>query len=218
MSILSLPPLEAFAISKPPRVIAWMALTPSDAARAALEFPPPDSSDWHTFRNGPLEDGKQEGSAAIAGPVVAEILEEFDSRLTPYLSEIFELPLQPDPHRTGAGLHQSGPGARLGMHIDFNVHPQDPELIRAVNAILFLTDTLGAGALLLDGVQPQTTRFRPTPGMLVAFACSDEIWHGHPEPMREGSPLRKTIPGYWFRPRREGEQIAAHSTIFRDAR
>lgn len=208
-------PLRSGAI---PRVAAWIALSPADAETAAAEFPPPESYNWHTFRNGPLEDGKQEGSAAIAGSAVAEILEDFDEILTPFLADLFEIPdLQPDPHRTGAGIHQSGPAARLGMHVDFNVHPQDPGLIRAVNAILFLTETHGAGRLRIADNEGELVSFAPQPGLLVAFRCADDLWHGHPEPMPEGAPLRKTIPGYWFRPRREGEEIEAHSTRFREA-
>lgn len=46
-------------------------------------------------------------------------------------------PLLPDPGYLGGGVHSSGPGGRLGVHADFNIHP-DLGIHRRLNALLFL--------------------------------------------------------------------------------
>lgn len=214
--LLNLPdPRHVWVRTVPFRHIALLVMPDWTASTIAAEFPAPDAPGWHTF-GGPLEYGKQEGTADIAGPYVAKIHAEYETRMTYWLRHVFEIPdLTADPFRVGSGIHQTGPGGRLALHTDFNVHPDNPTMIRAVNAILFLTDTHGEGKFMLRNPRTGTdAEINPTPGCLVAFECSDEGFHGHPVPMAEGAPLRRTIPGYWYRPPREGEEIEAHSTRF----
>lgn len=219
MTLLSLPdPRHAWLRTFPFRHLRVPVMDRKVAAAIADEFPPPSSSDWYTFHNGPHEDGKQEGQAFIAGPLVAEVHREYERLVTPWLATVFGFPdLLPDPEQTGGGIHQSGPGARLGLHTDFNVHPS-AFVLRAVNVILFLTDTYGQGQLVLRNADTDDeTYVNPTPGELVAFECVSYGYHGHPIPMGADAPLRKTIPGYWYRPPREGETIMPRSTEFLDA-
>lgn len=214
--LLSLPdPRHAWVRTVPFRHVILLAMPDSSAAAIAAEFPAPDDGRWHTFA-GEMEEGKQEGSADIAGPYVAAIHDEYAVRLTAWLRIAFQIPdLIPDPFRVGSGIHQTGPGGRLALHTDFNVHPDNPNMIRAVNVILFLTDTKGHGQFVLrNGRTGTAAAVNPAPGLLVAFECSDDGYHGHPVPMGDDAPLRRSIPGYWYRPPRPGEEIEPHSTRF----
>lgn len=223
-----------------PHTILDNVITPEHAAALASEFPPPDAGPgvWHTFDQ-PLELGKQEASAACAGPGVAAVHEFFASaEFIDWLRTITGVPdLVADPDRVGGGIHQSGPGARLGLHVDFNVHPRDPGLVRAVNVILFLTELgpygdadatwnraltalrvgVPGGWLMLGHPKDRDCVFvEPKPGRLIVFEASDESWHGHPQPMPDAAPLRKSIPTYFYRPIREDEHIEPRSTRFLD--
>lgn len=206
-----------------------------EAAAICAEFPPPDNPGWHTF-TGPLEHGKQEGSADIAGPRTAELHQALAANeFVDWLRVVSGVPdLVADPTRHGGGIHQSGPGARLGMHVDFNVHPQRPDLIRAVNLILFVgvrgdlfryevdgNDVRNVcrwrrewGGILHLGAGRPYVEIDPLPGLLVVFEASDLSYHGHPMPMTADAPLRRSVPAYFYRPIRPDETVEAHSTRF----
>lgn len=198
-----------------PHVVIDGVIDREHAAAIADEFPPPDSTAWHTF-GGPLEHGKQEGAAGICGPFVADVHTQIASAwFVLWLRELTGIAdLRADPHRTGGGVHQSGPTARLGVHVDFNLHPHDPTLVRAVNVILFVTDARGAIELWGDTPPRCLRAYEPRAGRLIVFEASDRSWHGHPVPLGPYAPLRKSIPAYYFRPVRDGEQIEARSTRF----
>lgn len=195
---------------------------PDEAAVAAREFPPPSDSRWKTY-TGPLEAGKQEAPAEIAGTAVAAIHDRLASdEFVGWLRTVSGIPnLIADPTRLGGGIHQAAVGGRLARHVDFNVHPAivDPFLLRAVNVILFVGDTVwppGVGGTLWLGELSRATEVYPQPGLLVAFEASDDSWHGHPDPILDGAPLRRSIPAYYYRPIRDGETVEAHSTRFLD--
>lgn len=204
-------------------IVTTLLIPPDSAAIVAAEFPPPDDPGWHTF-HGPLEEGKQEGRAEIAGPNVVALHEllagdEFVTWLR-LLTE--EWSLRADPERTGGGIHQSGPGSRLGLHVDFTGMNGREDLVRAVNVILFLDDAPleyhkggwfeTARADVTEGASG--LRIRPKPGLLVVFASDDRLYHGHPVPIAEGEGLRRSIPSYYFRRLRPGETVEHHSTRF----
>jgi hypothetical protein len=212
---------EAWADASPfPHFVFPDALDRRTAAACGREFPTPDGP-WHTF-TGELEAGKQEGAASIAGPCVAALHEELASdAFVAWLRTVSGVEdLVADPDRHGGGIHQSGPGARLGTHVDFNVRG---DLVRAVNVIVFVGDQnewrdgdgwrIDTGGLLELGADSDV-KVVPRPGVLVVFEASNTSWHGHPVPMVEGSPLRKSVPAYFYRPLADGEQIEQHSTRF----
>lgn len=192
------------------------AVDESAARIAALGFPPPDDPRWHTF-DGELEHGKQEGRAEIAGEPVEFVHAQLASGwFVAWLRELTRIEdLVADPHRIGGGIHQSGPEARLAMHVDFNVHPLDPGLLRAVNVILFVSATVRPyGDLQLSLGSGPAEHIEPAPGRLVVFPARDDCYHGHPQPMPRGNPpLRQSIPAYYYRPIQPGT-VEAHSTRF----
>lgn len=209
-----------------PHLIAHDVIPDAVAELIGDEFPDPTSTGWHTF-TGLLEEGKQEGTAAIAGLAVAVIHDWLaDDAFIAWLRAVTGIAdLIADPDRVGGGIHQSGPDARLGRHVDFNLHPRRPDLVRAVNLILFVGDherwDRDWGGLLelgnLNGPLRYIREVSPMPGTLVIFESTDTSWHGHPVPMTADAPLRKSIPAYYYRPIRDGEQIGAHSTRFMES-
>lgn len=178
---------------------------------AAAEFPPVDDPRWHTF-TGEREQGKQQGDAAICGRYVEHVHVLLASlQFVSWLAIVTDEPmLCNDQARVGGGVHQVRHGGRLAMHVDFDQHPDDPTMQRAVNVLLFLNDRWqdewGGWLVLGDpnvAASPHGAQvIAPTLGRLVIFPAGDDTWHGHPWPYDgpDDHP-RRSIPAYYYRPR-----------------
>ncbi len=95
--------------------------------------------------------------------------------------------LQSDDSYLGGGVHVSLTGGRLGVHADFNLHPETG-LHRRVNALIFLNrnwDPSWHGQLELwakDLGEPVVT-VEPGFNRLVVFSIRDDAFHGVPTPL-----------------------------------
>jgi 2OG-Fe(II) oxygenase superfamily len=195
---------------------------PAALEQVAREFPPLDDPVWTTYE-GPSEGGKQEASdSAYWGPSVRQLIAQLSS--PPWLGFVEELTglhhLVPDPH--GGGMHQSGPGARLSVHVDFNLHPELP-LERLVNVILYLNpdwDETAGGSLELWTESERARSILPLFNRCVVFSASERSFHGHPVPVAGGidpatgeTRRRRSIAMYYYG-RRGEEPPERHSTIW----
>ncbi len=115
-------------------------------------------------------------------------------------------PVVSDPTMRGAGLHVVPPGGRLGIHVDFNRHPNLP-LARRVNTILYMNrlwDPAWQGALTLTNRQGCDQHIQPLWNRWVIFKYGPESWHGHPEPLAcPPSIERRSIAMYYYTPLEE---------------
>lgn len=96
-------------------------------------------------------------------------------------------PLIADPTYNGGGVHISARGGRLGVHADFNIHPE-LGLHRRLNALLFLNrdwDPEWNGVLELYDESLTVPVVRVVPGFnrLVVFSVTDRAFHGFPVPI-----------------------------------
>jgi hypothetical protein len=195
---------------------------PAGLERVAGEFPPVEDPLWKTY-GGASEAGKQEASdPAKWGPCVGKLISELSSQ--PWLGFIEELTgfgdLIADPK--GGGMHQSGPGAQLDVHADFNRHPQLP-LERLVNLIVYLnpgwTDGDG-GSFELWTESERVRSILPLFNRCVVSSTSDRYFHGHPVPVADGvdpatgeTRRRRSIALFYYG--RTGERLPErHSTIW----
>ncbi len=128
--------------------------------------------------------------------------------------------LLPDPKLAGAGMHLTGTGGRLDVHIDFN-HDEKRGLHRRLNLLVYLNPTWDpswGGALELW--DPEMTacehRFEPKLGRAILFETSRISFHGV-EPVRspDGRPRLSFAAYYYTREAPEGWDGVSHSTIFR---
>src|SRR3546814_2937191 len=111
----------------------------------------------------------------------------------------------------GGGLHMTGTGGRLDMHVDFNVHP-DGQRLRRLNVLTFLArdwDTAWGGVLYLG--ENQEVEVVTAWNRMVIFACSDVSWHGQPEP-DVGDHWRKSLACYYYTPK--DRDVSAHTTTW----
>lgn len=95
--------------------------------------------------------------------------------------------LQSDPAYLGGGVHVSLAGGRLGVHSDFNLHPNSG-LHRRVNALIFLNRDWDPGwngqlELWSKDLLRVVKRVDPSFNRMVAFTITDDAFHGVPTPL-----------------------------------
>lgn len=170
-----------------------------ELSMAAAEFPEPADPRWKTYRD-PKEYGKRcmddpstwsRGVAQFMSHMASEVMCESLEDLTGFRG------LTADP--IGGGMHMTGEGGRLDMHVDFNVHP-DGKRLRKLNVLVFMNrewDFTWGGTLFLG--QHEDKGILPIWNRMVIFECSDKSWHGHPEPV-VGGHWRKSLACYYYVP------------------
>jgi 2OG-Fe(II) oxygenase superfamily len=137
------------------------------------------------------------------------------------LSYVTSIPrLLADPALVGGGMHITGPGGRLDVHVDFNFI-EDRKLHRRLNLLLYLNtdwdDSWGGHIQLWDkDVTTCRASFAPKFNRCVIFETSQISFHGvlpvapsatHPRISFATYYYTKEAPAHW-----DGK---AHSTIFR---
>lgn len=178
---------------------------------AAAEFPVPADPRWKTYPD-PKEWGKRcmddpstwsRGVGQLMAHLCSEVMCEALEDLTGHRG------LTPDP--LGGGMHMTGTGGRLDMHVDFNIHP-DGKRLRKLNLLVFLNDEWdrewGGTLYLGPGMEKAVV---PTWNRTVIFECSEESWHGHPGPI-EGDHWRKSVACYYYVPMDKAAEVTPHTT------
>jgi Rps23 Pro-64 3,4-dihydroxylase Tpa1-like proline 4-hydroxylase len=136
------------------------------------------------------------------------------------LSEISGVPkLLADDQLLGGGLHLTGPGGRLDVHVDFNLI-EERKLYRRLNLLLYLNPTWkaewGGHIQLWDrAVKDCRHDFEPKHNRCVIFETSDHSYHGV-TPVAETAEFdRRSFAAYYYT--EEAPALHAgtsHSTIF----
>jgi hypothetical protein len=137
------------------------------------------------------------------------------------LSYISGIPnLLADAQLDGGGMHVTGPGGRLDVHVDFNYLPER-QLYRRINLLLYLNpvwdDAWGGHVQLWDREVARCRHsFLPVINRCIIFETSDISFHGV-TPVSVGAPHpRCSFAAYYYTvdapPRWEG---TVHSTIFK---
>jgi Rps23 Pro-64 3,4-dihydroxylase Tpa1-like proline 4-hydroxylase len=137
------------------------------------------------------------------------------------LSYITDIPdLIADEELVGGGVHVTGPGGRLDVHIDFN-YMEERKLHRRVNLLLYLNPTWqeewGGQIQLWDkNVQSCQQQFSPALNRCVVFETSEISFHGV-TPVSPAAPYpRLSFATYYYtREAPANWKGEVHSTIFR---
>jgi Rps23 Pro-64 3,4-dihydroxylase Tpa1-like proline 4-hydroxylase len=186
------------------------------------EFPRPGEIRWQKF------DNAQEIKLASAtegsfGPATRLLLYHLNSvTFLQFLSSVTGIDnLISDPSFQGGGLHQIVRGGKLGIHADFNKHP-DYNLDRRLNLLLYLNkdwrEEYGGHLQLWDrDMTACKAKVLPVFNRMMVFGTTDFTYHGHPDALQcpEGM-TRKSLALYYFSNGRPAEEVTGeHSTVFR---
>jgi len=205
-----------------PHIVFDDFLNPEILDQVLGEFPGPGQIPWQHF------DNKQEIKLASAaessfGSATRLLLYHLNSiTFLEFLSAITGIDnLIPDPRFDGGGLHQIVRGGKLGIHVDFNKHPQFG-LDRRLNLLIYLNknwreEYSGHLELWKRDMSQCEAKVLPVFNRVMIFGTTDFTYHGHPDPLR--CPLgmtRKSLALYYFSNGRPSDEvIGQHSTIFR---
>jgi hypothetical protein len=139
------------------------------------------------------------------GPTTQDFVSACNSG--PFLKALEELTGIPgliaDPYLSGGGQHQSGRGARLKVHSDFNVHPF-LNLTRRLNMLVYLNegwDSNWGGQLELwnHDMSEAVVSVMPELGQVVIFSTTDTSFHGLPDPIQcPPEQSRRSLAFYYF--------------------
>jgi len=184
---------------------------PNLLRHARAEFPPANDERWRTYAD-PEEFGKKAIDSPDLWGSATNTFFKHANDLTDFLTKMTGIEnLSSDP--MGGGLHETGPGGKLGMHVDFNYHPDGR--VRRLNLLTYLNDDWDCewGGCLYLG-EDRGIAVKPVFNRTVFFECSNESWHGHPDPVTDGH-LRQSLATYYYTPPGSLDLGDAHTTIYR---
>jgi hypothetical protein len=186
------------------------------------EFPKPDAIKWQSFDN--AEEIKLASAAEASFGCTTRLLLYHLNSITflEFLSGVTGIKnLISDPRFEGGGLHQIVAGGKLGVHADFNRHP-DFGLDRRLNLLLYLNkdwreDYGGHLQLWNRDMSRCEAKVLPIFNRVMIFGTTDFTYHGHPDPlMCPVGMTRKSLALYYFSNGRPAEEVTGeHSTLFR---
>jgi hypothetical protein len=142
------------------------------------------------------------------------------SRFVQFLTEITGIPgLLPDPLLRGGGLHESRPGGKFDMHLDFAKHPVT-QLDNRLTLLTYLNKGWQAewgGVLELWDTQKDVSGASVVPlfGRTLLFKQTPHSLHGHPHGVQtpDGRP-RRSLAAYFYTNGREDGLVAERQTTF----
>jgi hypothetical protein len=188
---------EAFAAATPFAHVVIDDFLPSDVAeRVAESFPSLDSVAWRLEGPG---DSKHSGDPEIEKvtigdeekfpPFIRHMMGQFQSGIfCRFLDRLtgFNM-LHPDPNHFGCGLHSTGRGGRLMLHIDASRHP-DKRMHQLINVIYYCSpgwkpEWGGTLELWNADATACVARVEPLFNRLLVFYTGGKSWHGHPNPV-----------------------------------
>jgi hypothetical protein len=156
--------------------------------RVVAEFPQRAAPGAHFKRDQELYKAQFDPNGLPPG-VTTSLFQAFNAR--PFLAFLERLTgieaLLPDPYFVGGGMHETGPGGKLGVHADFNLHTK-LNVRRRINAIVYLNrnwpDAYGGKLELWDTrMQHCEKSVAPLFNRCVIFNTDDTSFHGHPDPL-----------------------------------
>jgi Rps23 Pro-64 3,4-dihydroxylase Tpa1-like proline 4-hydroxylase len=120
----------------------------------------------------------------------------------------------------GGGMHLTGPGGRLDVHVDFN-YLQSQQMHRRLNILVYLnpewSEAWGGNIELWDReVKNRAQSFTPMLNRCVVFETNDISYHGVSPVQCPADIARRSFAAYYYtREAPAGWQGEMHSTIFR---
>jgi 2OG-Fe(II) oxygenase superfamily len=203
---------EDFRTAEPfPHVVIDDFLPIEVAERIGAAFPGPDDISWHFEGPG---DSKHTGDPKIEKlttsdeesfpPFIRHTMSQFQTGifcrfldgLTGYTH------LTPDPDHFGCGLHSTGNGGRLMLHLDASRHP-NPDLHQLINCIYYCSPgwqpEWGGGLELWNADATECVKtVAPMFNRLVAFYTGGSSWHGHPRPVTAPAGRRRNSLALYY--------------------
>nr|ABW74899.1 hypothetical protein [Sphingomonas sp. ATCC 53159] len=127
--------------------------------------------------------------------------------------------LLPDPNHYGCGLHSTGSGGRLMLHIDASRHP-NKKLSQQINCIYYCTpdwqEEWGGDLELWDEDATRcVSSITPKFNRLAIFRVSGKSWHGQPFPLQTPPNIRRNSLALYYYSAEEDTEGRGYSNFVR---
>lgn len=188
---------DSFKTAEPfPHVVIDNFFPEDVARRIAATFPGIDDIDWKFEGPG---DSKHSGNKLVEKvstsdemkfpPFVRFMMMQFQSGIfCKFLDKLTGFQhLAPDPSHHGCGLHSTGNGGRLMLHIDASRHP-NKDLNQLINVIYYCSPDWkpewgGGLELWNEDASRCIKKVEPLFNRMIIFYTAGRSWHGHPHPV-----------------------------------
>ena len=215
---------EEFASAKPPFVKIDNFIDPEKAKAIAASYPTFDiaAEQGRAFTNVNERKKVQISDAHRFSAPVAELNDLLASpAFLADLSYITGIPnILADEQLVGGGIHVTGPGGRLDVHVDFN-YIEDRKLHRRLNLLLYLNslwqeDWGGQFQLWDEHVKNCKATIAPILNRCVIFETNEISYHGVVPVSPDAVSPRKSFATYYYTKEAPAHWTGvSHSTIFK---
>lgn len=199
-------------------------LVPEKALEIAQAYPDFETalSQGRTFRSANERKKIQITNSALYPKPIAELNELLASQeFLNDLSFITGMPnLLADDQLVGGGMHMTGPGGKLDVHVDFN-YIEDRKLHRRLNLLVYLNpswnENWGGHIQLWDRtVQNCEASFAPIMNRCVVFETNEISYHGVVPISPDAPGPRQSFATYYYTREAPAHWTGhSHSTIFK---
>ncbi|WP_421706979.1 2OG-Fe(II) oxygenase [Algihabitans sp.] len=213
MRELGLRHAEAFQTAKPfPHVVIDDFLPLEVARRIAATFPDSDYPGWRLTGPGDAKHSNDRrieklttGNEETFPPYIRHVMYGLQSGVfCDFLSRLTGIEfLAPDPGFHGCGLHSTGRGGRLMVHVDASRHP-DKKMSQVINCLYYCTPDWkpeygGALELWNEDASACVTKIEPLFNRMAVFFTGRRSFHGHPHPLTCPDSLRRnSLATYYY--------------------
>lgn len=216
---------EEFRTASPfPHIVVDEFLEPEFAREVAAAFPSFEEAQAQGFAFDFVQERRkiQVSDSALFAPPVARLNDALAS--PEFLAQLTTITgiehLEADPTLAGGGVHVTGPGGRLDVHVDFNYN-EERDVHRRLNILVYLNpkwDPAWGGAVELwdRDVEQCHVSVSPVLNHCVLFETSATSFHGV-EPVRDTAPVpRQSFAAYYYTKDAPADWDGqSHSTIFK---
>lgn len=194
------------------------------ANKIAAEFSEADKTNWRLAGPGDSkhsgdpevekislsdEQGFPDGVRQLMHSMQSGIFIRFIEKLTGFSH------LNADPHNFGCGLHSTGNGGRLMLHVDASRHP-NKDFQQLINVIYYCTpdwhEEYGGHLELWDKEAKKCVKkVAPIFNRAVIFYTGRYSYHGHPEPISCPKTMRRNSMALYFYTTKKEQSNIGHS-------
>lgn len=207
-----------------PHVVLDGFLHDSSAQNILQSFPGPQSGiSWDRYAYDGFEMKIATSKEEQFPPFIRHAIQDLNSG--PFIRFLQDLTgiehLFGDPHLLGGGLHMTGAGGHLGIHADFNWHPQ-LQAHRRINVMLYFNENWlpeydGALELWSKDAKKCVRSVEPNFNRAVIFNTTSDSFHGHPRPLKlPFGQWRRSIAMYYYSTNRPAHEVLEpHNTRYK---
>ena len=180
---------------------------------AAMSFPPMNWEYWHKYNDKDSLKFVSIDRQTIPLPA-QKALDHIATHFSPSKFFDFNSNEFPDLQYYAGGMHMLPQNGFLGMHIDTDIHGGNLIWKREYSVVMCISEEYDSSfdLLLHNGKEQSSVPYKFN--RLMTFKCSENSWHGVPEPITKGL-NRKTLAVFFWSKLNKRREVKRTRSFFR---